>query len=159
MLNPASARPRRPHQSGTDGEHGGQSEEFEPLLRRIGDLASQLRALTGRVEQLEGIRPNVSDTPSAPPSPAGRRTYAMLVFLFAALLIGTLLFFAVAFPVPTPIQASALRIVFALAGAGLGALVPGILSVASSGTRVLLRAVGALALFVIIYFFAAFSVS
>jgi hypothetical protein len=57
---------------------------------------------------------------------------------------------AILFPTPTPFQYTVFRIVLALAAAGIAAMIPGFLSV-EVGTAV--RATGAIAVFVIIYFF------
>jgi hypothetical protein len=56
---------------------------------------------------------------------------------------------AIAFPAPTAFQYTVFRIVLALAAAGVGALVPGFLEIRYKS---MIRAGGALAMFVIIYF-------
>jgi len=57
---------------------------------------------------------------------------------------------AIFFPHPAPFQYTVFRIVLALAGAGVGATIPGLLDVNVSG---IVRATGAIAVFVIVYFF------
>jgi len=64
--------------------------------------------------------------------------------------IVTLLVLAIKFPHPTPFQYNVFRIVLSLAAAGEAAVVPGFLSVSINTS---IRAGGALAVFVVVFFF------
>jgi len=76
--------------------------------------------------------------------------------LFGVLFIGVLLVMAVAIRCPTPFQYTVFRIVLALAAAGAAAMIPGFLKVdLSTG----IRAGGALAVFVIVFFFTPAAIS
>jgi hypothetical protein len=72
------------------------------------------------------------------------------IFTFGVIFVVVLLVLAIVFPAPTSFQYTVFRIVLALAAAGIGALVPGFLEVRYKSV---VRAGGALALFVVIYFF------
>lgn len=72
------------------------------------------------------------------------------VFTFGCVFVATLLVVAMFFPAPTPFQYMVFRIVLALAAAGIAAMIPGFINV-SAGRAV--RAGGAIAVFVIVYFF------
>lgn len=61
-----------------------------------------------------------------------------------------MLILAIFFPNPTPFQYTVFRIVLALVGAGVGATIPGLVDVDVGGA---VRASGAIAVFVIVYFF------
>ncbi len=69
---------------------------------------------------------------------------------FGVLFVGTMLVIAIKFPNPTPFQYTTFRIVLALACAGVASVIPGVLNV-NVGTW--LRAGGALAVFVVVYFY------
>jgi hypothetical protein len=61
---------------------------------------------------------------------------------------------AVIFPQPTPFQYTVFRIVLALAGAGIAALIPGFIEVAIElAYKNVIRAGGALGVFIVLYFF------
>lgn len=70
-----------------------------------------------------------------------------IVFGIAGVVV--MLIIAFFFPTPSPFQYTIFRIVLALVGAGVGATIPGLLAVASGP----IRASGAIAVFVIVYFF------
>jgi len=72
------------------------------------------------------------------------------IFIFGVAFVLTLLALAIKFPEPTPFQYTVFRIVLALAAAGVAALIPGFIQVQY---RDAIRAGGALAVFVIVYFF------
>jgi hypothetical protein len=74
-----------------------------------------------------------------------------LAFLFGVVFISLIIALAVYNPNPSAFEYTVFRIVIALAAAGVGAVLPGFLDVKFRGW---LRAGGALALFVIVYFFA-----
>jgi hypothetical protein len=63
---------------------------------------------------------------------------------------------AIALPAPTPFQFAVFRTLLALAGSGVAASLPGFLSIGGSRVALgLIRAGGAIAVFVLIYMFAA----
>jgi hypothetical protein len=62
-----------------------------------------------------------------------------------------LLVLAVVFPEPTPFQYQVFRIVLTLACAGVAAVIPGFLALRNDTAGLLLRAGGALAVFVLVY--------
>lgn len=77
-----------------------------------------------------------------------------IAFGFGVVFVVVTIVIAVAFPHPTPFQYNVFRIVLALAAAGVAAMVPGFIDIKiSSTTGLLIRAGGALAIFVIAYFF------
>jgi hypothetical protein len=77
----------------------------------------------------------------------------VLAFLFGILAIAAVLWLAFRNASLTEPQFEILRIVLALAGGGVGAVIPGFLEVnMKAGTRLALRAGGALAVFVVLYF-------
>jgi hypothetical protein len=79
-----------------------------------------------------------------------------LAFAFGIVFIVTLLFLANGFPNPTPFQYNVFRIVLAIAMAGVASVIPGIIQVQIPGIRSdtpLVRAGGALAVFVVVYFY------
>ncbi|HXH37583.1 MAG TPA: hypothetical protein VNN08_03070 [Thermoanaerobaculia bacterium] len=79
---------------------------------------------------------------------------AAVAFGFGLIFVVTLLALAIRFPHPTSFQYTIFRSVFALAGAGVAATIPGFVSIdVSAGTGLLIRAGGALAVFVILFFF------
>lgn len=73
-----------------------------------------------------------------------------LAFGFGVVFVSVLLLIAIMFPNPTVAQYTVFRITLALASAGVAAVVPGFLQVRVSKS---VRAGGALAVFVIVYFF------
>lgn len=77
------------------------------------------------------------------------KTY--LAFVFGVVLVGVLIVMAVFVPEPTGFQYAIFRIVLALAAAGVAVFIPGLLNV-TLGREV--TASGALAVFVVVYFFA-----
>lgn len=72
-----------------------------------------------------------------------------LAYIFGFLFCAALLVLAVAFPHPSPSTFLIFRVVLSTAAAGVGSVVPGILVIHSP----YIRAGGALALFVIVFFF------
>jgi hypothetical protein len=71
-------------------------------------------------------------------------------FAFGAVFVVVMLVLAVLFPEPTPFQYEVFKIVLAIAVAGVAAMIPGFLNVEVGNV---IRAGGAIAVFVIIYFF------
>lgn len=77
-----------------------------------------------------------------------------VAFTFGVVFVVTMLIIAFRFPHPTPFQYNVFRTVLALAAAGAGAMLPGLINLEFTALAgLLLRAGGALALFVIIFFF------
>jgi hypothetical protein len=77
-------------------------------------------------------------------------TDKLLAFVFGVVFVVVLLCLAIFFPTPTETQWFVFRVVLALAAAGVGAVLPGLISVRAGGV---IRAGGALALFVIVFWF------
>jgi hypothetical protein len=78
----------------------------------------------------------------------------LIAFVFGVVFLIALITLAVRFPRPTSFQYSIFRIVMALAAAGVAAMIPGFLDVqVTATTRFLIRAGGAIGVFVIVYFF------
>jgi hypothetical protein len=87
---------------------------------------------------------------------AGHRTGKLeiwLAFLFGCIALAAVLWLAFRGDSVNNQQFEILRIVLALAGGGVGAVIPGFLDVnVNTGTKLALRAGGALAVFVVLYF-------
>jgi hypothetical protein len=79
-----------------------------------------------------------------------RQTSIYLAFVFGVVFVAVLLALAVFIPAPTTNQYTVFRIVLALAAAGVAAVIPGFLAVQVSTA---VRAGGAMAVFVVVYFF------
>ena len=74
--------------------------------------------------------------------------------MFGVTFVVALIVLAIKFPHPTPFQYNVFRIVLSLAAAGAAAMMPGFINIeVSATTGLLIRAGGALAVFVIIFFF------
>jgi hypothetical protein len=81
------------------------------------------------------------------------RLEIVLAFLFGCLALAAVLWLAFANTSLTDPQFQILRIVLALAGGGVGAVIPGFLDLhMTTGTKATVRASGALAVFVVLYF-------
>jgi hypothetical protein len=81
------------------------------------------------------------------------RLEIVLAFLFGCLALAAVLWLAFANASLTDPQFQILRIVLALAGGGVGAVIPGFLDLhMTTGTKATVRAGGALAVFVVLYF-------
>lgn len=72
------------------------------------------------------------------------------VFIFGVVFLATLLIIAIVTPNPTEFQIFIYRVVLAIAAAGIGALIPGVIVV---NIRPYIRAGGAIVVFVIIFWF------
>lgn len=78
----------------------------------------------------------------------------VIIFIFGVAFVITLLVLAIAFPKPTPFQYNTFRIILSLAAAGVAAMIPGFITLEFSPViDVLIRAGGALAIFILIFFF------
>ena len=81
------------------------------------------------------------------------RLEIVLAFLFGCLALAAVLWLAFKNASLTEPQFEILRIVLALAGGGVGAMIPGFLELnMKAGTKLALRAGGALAVIVVLYF-------
>ncbi len=77
-----------------------------------------------------------------------------IAFVFGVAFVCVLIVLAAKFPHPTPFQYNVFRITLSLAAAGVGAMIPGFIIVdLNPTTGILIRAGGALAVFVIVFFF------
>jgi hypothetical protein len=79
-----------------------------------------------------------------------RKVQQRLAFLFGIVFLIVLLTLAILVPNPTAFQYTIFRSVLALAAAGVAAMIPGFIAVSISTW---LRAGGALAVFVVVYFY------
>ena len=74
-------------------------------------------------------------------------------FIFGVVFLATVLVLTVVIPNPTPFQYVFFKTVLAIAASGIGGILAGFLHVEGSFQKLSLRAGGALALFVIVFFF------
>jgi hypothetical protein len=81
--------------------------------------------------------------------PRKNKTEIFLAFAFGVAFIVVMLVIAIRFPNPTPNQYLVFRVVLALAAAGVASMIPGFLEVEVSKV---VRAGGALGVFVVVYF-------
>lgn len=78
---------------------------------------------------------------------------AVLSFVFGVAFVSVMLSLAIWFPSPTPYQYWVFRVVLSLAAAGIGAILPGFLDIELTvRSEVAIRAGGALALAIVVYF-------
>src|SRR3989442_5403866 len=75
----------------------------------------------------------------------------IVAFVFGCVFVAALLLIAVLIPNPTNQQMFIFRVVLALAAAGVGAVIPGFLTIQGEALKVTIQAGGALALFVLIF--------
>src|SRR5215470_5619497 len=97
---------------------------------------------------------------SAGPSPSNTSGHVspqpwekIAAYVFGVMFIAALLVLAIAFPEPKPFQYTVFRIVLALAGGGVAAVIPGFLAVSMDAKGLAIRAGGALAVFLLVFFF------
>ncbi|CAM2064230.1 Carboxypeptidase regulatory-like domain-containing protein [Sulfidibacter corallicola] len=83
------------------------------------------------------------------PNPSNKERTA--VFVFGVILVFVFLGLIIFVPDPTPFQYTVFRIVLSLAAAGVATFIPGLINVE---IRKIIRAGGAIAVFVIVYFYA-----
>jgi hypothetical protein len=82
------------------------------------------------------------------------RLALILAFVFGIVFLTALLALAVVIPNPTGPQFEMFRIIIALAAGGVAAVIPGMLNLRLGlGSQLALRAGGALAVFIIVYFY------
>jgi len=77
----------------------------------------------------------------------------IIAFIFGIIFFFILILLAIKFPNPTPFQYSVFRIILSLAGAGVAAVIPGFINVKFDALGILIRSGGAIAVFVILYFY------
>ena len=77
----------------------------------------------------------------------------IVAFAFGAIIVVAILALAILFPEPTSFQYEVFRIVLAIACGGLAAVIPGFLTVRIDALGIAIRAGGALAVFILVYFF------
>ncbi|WP_346291679.1 hypothetical protein [Sphaerothrix gracilis] len=75
------------------------------------------------------------------------------VSVFGTVFFVSSILLAIKFPNPTPYQLFVFRTVFALSAAGVGATIPGFLSITTDFAGIVIRAGGAIALFILVYSF------
>ncbi len=93
-----------------------------------------------------------SPKPQVEPAPT-HRLEMVLAFVFGIVALAVVLWLAFRAETLTEQQFEILRIVLALAGGGVGAVIPGFLDVSvKTSTKLALRAGGALAVIVVLYF-------
>ncbi len=161
LFNPAS---RHSLKKQVSSEGNPQIVDTDATAQIIQQLSMQVSELTKRMEEME-LQLNASKEkterhPLPPPPSGGRNLASKIVFgVMGVVLIVMLVLYAVFFPAPTEFQTIALRTIFALAGATLGATIPGMLEVKSGGSQLLLRVSTALLMFIIIYFFTPLAVT
>ena len=87
----------------------------------------------------------------APPSPVDRFAQDRIaVSIFAVVFVAILIAISIFFPTPTPFQYLVFRIALAVAAGGVAGFLPGMIYVEIKSS---IRVTGALAVFVITYFF------
>ena len=74
-------------------------------------------------------------------------------FVFGVVFVAAMLVMAIAFPQPTSFQYEVFRIILAIACGGVAAVIPGFLAVSMDAKGLVIRAGGALAVFLLVYFF------
>ena len=83
-----------------------------------------------------------------------KQTSEILAFVFGVIFLAALLLFVLFVPNPTPPQFEVIRIILALVGGGVAAMIPGFLNLQLAARAALMfRAGGVLAVFAIVYFY------
>jgi hypothetical protein len=83
-----------------------------------------------------------------------QRLSTILAFCFGVVFLAALLAIVIIFPNPTDRQFEIIRTVLALAAGGVAAAIPGLLNLQlGTGSKLAIRAGGAIAVFVIVYFY------
>jgi hypothetical protein len=99
-------------------------------------------------ENVDEVDPPLSS--NVPNAQAALASDKILAFVFGVVFVGVLLAVGLLHRSPTPLGIFIFRVVLALAAAGVGAVIPGLVSVEIDP---FVRAGGAIALFVIVYWF------
>jgi type II secretory pathway component PulM len=121
-----------------------------PCSERLGKLKSELARLPP--EFRETTLTLVATTVEITEYHEGMKTWEKITMMAAgAVIIAVLLVIAFLVPEPTKFQVFVFRIVLALGASAFGCVIPGFLNIESRSKLLLLRAGGALALFVLIY--------
>ena len=82
----------------------------------------------------------------------GITTQVIVAFAFGIIFVIVLMIIAFKVPNPTPFQYNVFRIILSLAAAGVAAMIPGFINVElGKTTEIIIRAGGALAVFVVVY--------
>jgi hypothetical protein len=115
----------------------------------IRDLLRRLVQEVREASSLKELETRMSTQQPSPPD-QGREIHGKLAFAFGIAFIVAILILAIVFPNPTPFQYTIFRIVIALAAAGFAAEVPGMLDVRIANW---VKATGALAVFVLVFFY------
>lgn len=96
----------------------------------------------------------MSEQTSTPSSDPQDSKHAVLAFAFGVVFLAAILAIVILIPSPTDDQMNIFRIVIALAAGGVAATIPGLLKLKMGQGKVFnLTAGGAMAVFVIVYFF------
>ena len=107
---------------------------LEELQRSVASLKNNIRTNLSRPDEDRGL---------------AHRTQQLLAFTFGVVFVLALLLLAFLIKEPTPFQYTTFRVVLALAAAGVAAMIPGFIHVSVADW---LRAGGALAVFVVVFF-------
>jgi hypothetical protein len=123
-----------------------EDERLDHIKRRISELPRHIRdpvsVLVFEIERLSAIKRGGRSV--------SKRAQQLIAFACGAVLIVGMLVIAFLAPSPTPFQYTIFRVVLALAAAGIAAMIPGFIELE---IKAWLRAGGALAVFVIVYFY------
>jgi hypothetical protein len=147
-------------------EDGAGGQEIIRLPDSLSDVNAYVRAMTDAVDNAgtaKGIKAWVDEhlqvnTGDRSPFlralrmelPVSKGTQRLLATLFGVAFVATILALAVVFPRPSPFQYLVFRIVLSIAAAGFVSMTPGFLEITVSNW---VRAGGALAVFVIVFFY------
>jgi hypothetical protein len=149
-------------------EDGAGGHEIIRLPDAIDEANAYIRALTDAIDQggqstasgikawaLERLNVNIADRSTLIRTllgelPVTKSSERLIALIFGVIFVAAILALAVVDPNPTPFQYQVFRIVLAIAAAGFVSMTPGFLQITISNW---VRAGGALAVFVIIYFY------
>ena len=105
------------------------------------------------IDELESAD-NAQQKKMVSPSPAISNLEKIAGFVFGIAFLAALLIVTLLIPEPTPTQYATFKTILALAAAGVGGILAGSIHVEGSIQKWTIRAGGAIALFVLVYFFA-----
>lgn len=132
-------------------------DQVNALMRALTDAVSRERSARDAVrwtqDRLDGRALSISPVLRIllRELPVNKSTERLLATIFGVVFVAAILALAVVIPTPSPFQYTVFRIVLAVAAAGFVSMTPGFLEVTVSNW---LRAGGALAVFVIVFFYA-----